>query len=120
MTQALDPDQDGLSACIHIDDLNLCAWGEGVSWVVDSLAGLALKMTKGLHALSLSLSIPKLNMVASSDKVLEAAKTVLKELGGSHVPAAINLGIDFTAGQHARVPGARAQRRKRWIKLRAR
>ncbi|CAK0891055.1 unnamed protein product, partial [Prorocentrum cordatum] len=52
-----------------------------VSWVVESLADLALKMTKGLHALNLSLSIPKLNMVASSDKLLEAAMSVLKELG---------------------------------------
>eukprot|EP00959_Pyramimonas_sp_CCMP1952_P061317 1281735-Pyramimonas_sp.AAC.1 len=81
MTQALDPNQDGLSACIHIDDLNLCACGGSINWVVESLADLALKMTKGLNALNLSLSIPKLNMVASSDKLLEAAKSVLKELG---------------------------------------
>eukprot|EP00959_Pyramimonas_sp_CCMP1952_P183926 3845607-Pyramimonas_sp.AAC.1 len=68
MTQALDPHSEGLSACIHNDDLNLCSWGEGVEWVVDTLVALAPKITKGLTALSLSLSIPKLNMVASSAK----------------------------------------------------
>ena len=93
-----------LALNIHIDDFGLTATARSDDEVVQQISTGAAALEATIHSeLECAVSIPKADVIATSDKLLRRMGSILERYGkGASKVSAINLGIEVTGGQPIR------------------
>eukprot|EP00959_Pyramimonas_sp_CCMP1952_P131209 2743182-Pyramimonas_sp.AAC.1 len=103
---------------LHVNDLSQHQWRDTMLTVLKEMKEHVHRVGHRLQKeLGLPLATHKLNMVTSSGRMTELARTMLGKLGGRGEYGHRNRGIAYAGGKHRSHPKAHTTRAMRWRKM---